>query len=304
MLQKKPAVSIIIPTYNRAHLINNAIQSVLSQTFKDFEIIVVDDGSTDNTLEMLAKYGDQIRIFQHTINRGVCAAKNTGLDHIRGEWFTILDSDDVMKPYALEVFLNVPKTIDPKINAITCNCFDSVTGEFTGKGLDSDQYLPQEKIIKQTVGEFWGLTKTELLGDKRFNEDLPSYEFTLWYQLDAIANRYYIHQGLRIYTTDEKTSVVKAYKASSALEKARVYRTLATTQSSYWEVLRKYHSSRLVQQCLKGIFFLRIGQDEEGVSLYRNILKINAPGYLPNLLSFLILIIHPKVLSMIYKSLR
>lgn len=96
-----PQVSVIIPTYNRAALIPKAIDSVLQQTFTDFEIIVVDDGSTDDTAAVVKAYGDRVR-YVLTTNGGTGHARNVGMQHARGRYLTFLDSDDELYPYALE----------------------------------------------------------------------------------------------------------------------------------------------------------------------------------------------------------
>lgn len=94
-------VSVIIPTYNYAHYIEEAIDSVLAQTYKDYEIIVVDDGSTDNTKEVVSKYGPKIKyIYQE--NQGLSAARNTGIKNSNGEYIAILDSDDLWLPWKIE----------------------------------------------------------------------------------------------------------------------------------------------------------------------------------------------------------
>jgi glycosyltransferase involved in cell wall biosynthesis len=96
-----PQVSVIIPTYNCARYLPEALDSVLAQTYLDFEIIVVDDGSTDNTQEVLAPYGDQIRVIRQA-NAGRGAARNAGILAARGEYIAFLDADDLWLPQKLE----------------------------------------------------------------------------------------------------------------------------------------------------------------------------------------------------------
>ncbi len=88
-----PQVSVIIPTYNRRSRLKTAIDSVLGQSFQDYEIIVVDDGSTDGTAGLLKSYGDRIMIIRQD-NKGVSAARNTGIRASRAELIALLDSDD------------------------------------------------------------------------------------------------------------------------------------------------------------------------------------------------------------------
>jgi glycosyltransferase involved in cell wall biosynthesis len=89
-----PKVSVVIPTYNRADKVGKTIDSVLAQTFTDREVIVVDDGSADDTGKVLREvYGDRIRYFFQT-NQGVSVARNRGIAEARGEWIAFLDSDD------------------------------------------------------------------------------------------------------------------------------------------------------------------------------------------------------------------
>ncbi len=102
-------ISIIIPTYNRGSRVKIAIESALSQTYKDFEIIVVDDGSTDNTREILNPYKDHIRYFYQE-NRGVASARNKGIRESRGEFIAFLDSDDYWLPEKLEMQADYFKT--------------------------------------------------------------------------------------------------------------------------------------------------------------------------------------------------
>jgi glycosyltransferase involved in cell wall biosynthesis len=101
MLQQ-PDVSVIVATFNRAHYLAQTIDSILSQSFRSFELIVVDDGSTDTTRELLRSYGDRLRFYCQE-NRGPSAARNLGVQHARGQWISIQDSDDLCRPNHLEL---------------------------------------------------------------------------------------------------------------------------------------------------------------------------------------------------------
>jgi GT2 family glycosyltransferase len=97
-----PIVSVIIPTYNRWPLVGDAIDSVLAQSYGDFEVIVVDDGSTDYTVQQLSGFGSRLRVLQQR-NRGVSAARNLAARQARGKYLAFLDSDDLWLPEKLEI---------------------------------------------------------------------------------------------------------------------------------------------------------------------------------------------------------
>ena len=101
-----PLVSVVIPTYNRGETLLRAIDSVLKQTYQNFEIIVVDDCSQENIAQLIRDLNDNRLIFQrHSNNRGGSAARNTGIEKARGEYIAFLDSDDVWLPQKLELQL-------------------------------------------------------------------------------------------------------------------------------------------------------------------------------------------------------
>lgn len=116
-----PAVSVIVSTFNRSKLVVNAIRSVLCQTYRDYEIIVVDDGSTDNTAEALTPYMDRIR-YVYQANLGASAAKNRGVQLATGKWISILDSDDLWLPTKLEAQLKVVAILGKDFGACFTNC--------------------------------------------------------------------------------------------------------------------------------------------------------------------------------------
>ena len=100
--EHSPLVSVIIPTYNRPEMIVNSISSVLKQTFRDFEIIVIDDGSSDRTGEILTTFHTDINYIVHLKNLGVSAARNSGIRASEAPLIAFLDSDDYWLPEKLE----------------------------------------------------------------------------------------------------------------------------------------------------------------------------------------------------------
>lgn len=99
-------VSVVIPTYNRAYIVGRAIESALAQTHRRVEVIVADDGSTDDTLRVASRFHSRVR-YVHQPNGGVAAARNLGLRQARGEFIALLDSDDFWLPWKLEAQLAV-----------------------------------------------------------------------------------------------------------------------------------------------------------------------------------------------------
>ena len=113
-MNKNPTVSVIIPTYNCARLIGRSIKSVLNQTYRDFELIIVDDSSTDNTDKIVKKFQEQdkrVKYIRHDKNKGGSAARNTGIKLARGEFIAFLDSDDEWLPKKLEKQIKAMKDL-------------------------------------------------------------------------------------------------------------------------------------------------------------------------------------------------
>lgn len=144
-----PIVSIIIPTYNYARFLPEALESVFSQSLKNYEIIVVDDGSTDNTREIVGTYGDRVRYFYQS-NSGVSAARNKGIKEALGDYLAFLDADDLYRPEFLEKMLLkmeegydwvVCDHIREEINSKTCETIREVTRRQIDENWDSNELL-------------------------------------------------------------------------------------------------------------------------------------------------------------------
>lgn len=238
-----PKVSIIMANYNRAHTVARAIDSVLRQDMPDWELLIVDDGSTDNSRAVIESYvakDTRIRAAFHERNLYMHAALNTGFELMRGEWFTTLDDDDEMVPSALSAMLRVLETVDASINAITCNCLDTTTGKFSGQGLDRDQWLDFKTLVTQCSGEYWGLTKRSLLGSQRFNSKMRGdAKSIVWLKISGTAKRYYLHEALRIYHTEGANRMTSKRRAINLDDRLGFYREMAL-ETEYLELLKQY----------------------------------------------------------------
>lgn len=137
-----PEVSVVIPTHNRAQTIVRSIQSVLAQSFENLEVIVVDDGSTDATENMVTSLADaRISYVRHEANQGACAARNTGIAHARADLIAFQDSDDEWARDKLEKQMALIGSLSPKPVVVYC-------GFIRREGV-RDVYVPGADVIER-----------------------------------------------------------------------------------------------------------------------------------------------------------
>ena len=138
----KPAVSVILPTYNRAHLIRRAICSVLNQTYQNIELVIVDDGSTDNTEDVVKSFGNErIRYIRNKRNKGAGVARNTGIGIAENEYIAFQDSDDEWFPEKLEKQMKIFDSVGPKVGVV-------YTGFWRIKH-NRKRYVPPKEIVQR-----------------------------------------------------------------------------------------------------------------------------------------------------------
>lgn len=180
-------ISIIIPVYNREKYIEECIHSIWAQTYKNYEIILIDDGSTDNTLSIchaLAAQDPSIRILagSHT---GVSAARNIGLEAVKGDYVFFLDSDDIIHPQLLEVLVNGLKETGAAIAGTICQSVSEQYWHKVYEYIEQDQgpgettYQNFEETLeavfskKTPLGMIGGvMMRQDIIGDTRFRTDL------------------------------------------------------------------------------------------------------------------------------------
>ena len=123
----EPLISVIVPVYKVEQYLDRCVRSLLSQTYENVEILLVDDGSPDNCPQMCDEYASKYEKIQviHQENKGLSGARNTGIDYAKGEYLAFVDSDDKWSPYFLESLYGALKKYDADIPAETTVIFPS-----------------------------------------------------------------------------------------------------------------------------------------------------------------------------------
>jgi len=238
-MKQSPLVSIIIPCYNTEKYIAEAIESALNQTYQNIEVIVVDDGSTDASVEIIQSFGDRLK-FDIIEHKGACAARNLGLSMSQGDYIQFLDADDVLVKEKIEIQL--PYLLENKADLVFCKGY--IFGD--GKGV-----RPKKSVIKspENIDPFvyclnQGLSTEGPLHDRRqiekvggFNESLPKAQETeLHIRLGAANTRIHLidqllylhrhHDGPRITRTRAANDyMLKLYLglAKTLIDKTDIY---------------------------------------------------------------------------------
>jgi len=200
-----PKISVIVPVYNVEQYLSKCIDSILAQTLTEFEILLIDDGSPDNSGNICDEYAEKdtrIRVF-HTENRGVSSARNLGLDNAKGDFICFVDSDDWIDPLMFESLL--VRTIDTK--ADLCVCIESVDAgiELEDRLISRNESVNQLLAFNFPSSIYLGLYTKAVIGDTRLSEVIhywEDYEFQLRILLKSnnilIVNKLFYHYFQRV----------------------------------------------------------------------------------------------------------
>jgi glycosyltransferase involved in cell wall biosynthesis len=198
----EPLFSIITATYNRAHLLPRAVKSVLNQTYQNFELIIVDDGSTDNTEGVCRSFSNhRIKYHKQTPNRGVLAATNKALDLATGDYVAMLGDDDELMPEALETAVKIfGELSSPDVKIIWFDARDYERQQRSGWGVSRGGYIGYEDLLCERIGgDHWAVVKRELIAkDDRHDERLWCGEHLWWLKLHRKCQAYYVPQVLAV----------------------------------------------------------------------------------------------------------
>ena len=185
-MDKQPLVSVIMPVYNGGRFIEAAIRSVMAQTMEDWELLVLDDGSTDDSqaiAQSLAQEDDRIHFLPNAQNMGVSKTRNRGLTFSRGRYAALLDCDDLWLPQKLEQQLALMERTGAEI----CYCSYGIM-DYRGEPSRQDYIVPETADYRTLLGEnVIGCSTVVLdqqkLGDRRFRTDFYHEDYVLWLTL-------------------------------------------------------------------------------------------------------------------------
>lgn len=208
-------ISVIIPTYNRERMILRAVRSVLDQTYKNIELIVVDDGSSDRTVEVLKTVDDpRFRFIQTDRNRGACAARNLGVEAARGDFIAFQDSDDVWHLDKLEKQMNALTLhhADIVFCSIKLSTSDGTPGrDFPGTSLCSGLCSYEKLLEKSFASTQVILGRRECFLEESFDEQMPRMQdwdiilrlakkYAIFFLSEALADVYLQQDSLTMRT--------------------------------------------------------------------------------------------------------
>ena len=191
---KNELITVIINVYNGEKFINKCIDSVINQTYKNLEIIIVNDGSTDKTLSIIKKYKDKRIKIITTKNQGLSLSRNTGIDNAKGEYLYFVDADDFIEPDTIEYLYNLSKKYNSSLT--TCKSLTIFDYDYEIKNdiekvvvLDSKNYLKMILMNEENAATFWNkLIKKDIFNNLRFQDKIIN-DLRITYKLAIKSSR-------------------------------------------------------------------------------------------------------------------
>lgn len=225
-------ISIIVPAYNSSKHISKTIESVLTQTFSDWEMLIVDDCSTDNTVEIVSAFADErIKLIRNDINTGAAGARNKAIRIAKGPYIAFLDSDDMWLPEKLEKQLAFMKNNDLAFSFTAYECVSESADKllYSVKAKESFSY---KKFLKNTaIGTLTVMINRDKTGDFEMPEIRSSHDMALWLEI--------MKRGWNAYGLDICLAQYRNVDGSNSSGKLKA-------ASDVWKVYRKIEKLNLL----------------------------------------------------------
>ena len=251
-------ITVIINVYNREDLIKKCLESVINQTYKNLEILIINDGSTDNTLKICESYKDErIRIIT-TKNLGLSKSRNIGIENSKGEYLYFVDSDDFIEKDVIEYLYNLIKKYNLKLSTCTPKTIYNYNFNVKNKKekidvIDSYEMLKKVVLAEDTAGTTWNkLYKKELFNNIRFENRIIN-DIVVTYKL-------VIEAGKIVYSNQKKYYYLKHKNAMTIKEYKEKNRAIDLYKASFerYEYIKKIYPNFI----------------ENDIGMIRNILKV------------------------------
>jgi glycosyltransferase involved in cell wall biosynthesis len=238
----EPFFSVIIPTYNRANFLYKAIESVLSQTYKGFELIIIDDGSTDNTKEIISKYQDERIIYFYQENKERSAARNQGIALSSGKYICFLDSDDYYLNNRLELlYKEIEKLNFPIVFFYTGILYFS-EGTFTKKEeVNKGEENPLEFFVRAIIGVPQVCISISILNKYKFNTELiVGEDMELWFRIAHEYNYIFLEEQNTVVAVEHNTRTVTKSNYNRFIHLKKTLKVCFSKEHPAYHISRKY----------------------------------------------------------------
>lgn len=259
-------ISVVIPCYNQGQYLKDAVDSVLASTFKDVEIIIVDDGSTVDADLIDAIKGENIKVI-HQENQGVCIAKNNGIKIATSEYILPLDADDKVHPTYIEKALNIlEKNKDIGIVYGDCEFFGSKTGKWELKDYSLSDLLVSNMLLNSSM---YKKSDWEKVGGYNPSMDSGFEDWEFWVNMvENGVNVYKIHEVLFSYRQFDNTRTISAEENRFKLIKKIMKLHPNIYIDNFEDILVPFFQMFVPKVLKKQLFSLRLQTKIFGRSLY------------------------------------
>jgi len=248
--KEEKLVSIIVPLYNNQLFVEMTLKSVIEQTYKNWELIVIDDCSTDKSFDLVMEYSkkdDRVKVLKNNKNQGVVATRNRGITLANGEYIAFLDSDDLWKKEKLEKQINF---MEKNNFALSYTGYDKITenGDFRGIVEVSEKVTYASSLKGNIMGCLTVIYSQKILGKKYFKEIEMSEDHVLWLEIiKEIEVCYGLNESLaqyRVLKNSRSSNKIKAiifqWKINREIEKLNILKSIYYFSCYLWRGYKRY----------------------------------------------------------------
>ncbi len=237
MMNKRPLVSVIMPSYNAERFVGEAINSVISQTLTDWELLVIDDCSKDGTQRTVAEFAEKdsrIQLLVNDVNMGAAKTRNKGLALCRGQYVALLDSDDYYKPDMLQKMVDCAKITKADIVYCSYELVDEQGNKVCNDFIVPEQTDFEHSLVRSVITCSSVLMTGELAKNNSFPTDLYHEDIALWFQL--------LRDGVKACGV---TEILAAYRQSLNSKSSNKFKSAIRR----WNIYRK-HLKLPIYKCI------------------------------------------------------